>query len=184
MLTDTRNHRPATMVARSAANTMGYDLWQYSAAKRLRAEAIASAAAAFGRLIRRFLVAPLVGWYRRQRADEELLRSCEIEGARAGAELRAPVVVAVVRFVRQHVRAPLARWSAERRTVRELMQLDDQILADIGIRRSDIRRVAAGASRRPAQPAAEGTQVHTVPVASSGVGPRSADNDLHPPLAA
>lgn len=65
----------------------------------------------------------------------------------AQAEAIADAVIAVSRFVSNIAKslyAPVKAWRIQLRTREELDGLDDRALADIGLTRGDIRRVAAG----------------------------------------
>lgn len=63
------------------------------------------------------------------------------------AETIADAVIAVSTFIAKTaaaIYAPIKAWRLQLRTREELSALDDRALADIGLTRSDIRRVAAG----------------------------------------
>jgi len=65
----------------------------------------------------------------------------------AQAEAIADAVIAVATFLTNAVNwlyAPVKAWRLQLRTREELDSLDDRALADIGLTRGDIRRVAAG----------------------------------------
>lgn len=65
----------------------------------------------------------------------------------AQAEAIADAVIAVSNFVSKTaaaIYAPIKAWRTQLRTREELDSLDDRALADIGLTRGDIRRVAAG----------------------------------------
>lgn len=65
----------------------------------------------------------------------------------AQAEAIADAVIAVSNFVSKTaaaISAPIKAWRIQLRTREELDSLDDRALADIGLTRGDIRRVAAG----------------------------------------
>lgn len=49
------------------------------------------------------------------------------------------------RAVGRHVIAPLRRWRRARATYHALAELDDRLLKDIGVSRSDIRAISQGA---------------------------------------
>ena len=56
------------------------------------------------------------------------------------------------------VRAAIARWRQRQRAYGELMALDDRSLADIGIRREEIRAIVEGFQAEPRRaPAAPAT---------------------------
>ena len=93
--------------------------------------------------------------------------SIENKARLAQAEAIADAVIAVSNFVSKAAAAlyaPVKAWRIQLRTREELDSLDDRALADIGLTRGDIRRVAAGLwvpENRSAQIA------FTVPVAAS-----------------
>lgn len=58
---------------------------------------------------------------------------------------------------------PLRRHQVRRRVAAELGRLNDHLLRDIGIRRSDIETVAAAAGREHDEPAARCTARRPVP---------------------
>ena len=65
----------------------------------------------------------------------------------AQAEAIADAVIAISNFVTRTaaaIYAPIKAWRIQLRTREELDSLDDRALADIGLTRGDIRRVAAG----------------------------------------
>ncbi len=65
----------------------------------------------------------------------------------AQAEAIADAVIAISNFVTKTaaaIYAPVKAWRIQLRTREELDSLDDRALADIGLTRGDIRRVAAG----------------------------------------
>jgi uncharacterized protein YjiS (DUF1127 family) len=69
-----------------------------------------------------------------RRNMEPYLRSIEITGASGPRRRKRPMFLAVIRF--------LQSWRRYNASLRELSQLNDRQLADIGITRSDIPRVA------------------------------------------
>jgi uncharacterized protein YjiS (DUF1127 family) len=87
----------------------------------------------------------------------------------AQAEAIADAVIAVSTFFSKAAKwlyAPIQAWRIQLRTREELDGLDDRALADIGLTRGDIRRVAAGLwvpENRTAQNA------FTAPVAASNI---------------
>jgi uncharacterized protein YjiS (DUF1127 family) len=65
-----------------------------------------------------------------------------------------------VRFVRQALIEPIIRWQGRRATIEALSSLDDRMLADIGLWRSEIEQAVHGRIPRRAEalagvPAAE-----------------------------
>jgi len=77
------------------------------------------------------------------------------EAARARGETIARALKAVGRVITK-LAAPLVRWRNHRVALAELSALDDRTLADIGIARADITRVAAGMVITDAAPSAPG----------------------------
>jgi uncharacterized protein YjiS (DUF1127 family) len=112
-------------------------------ARRLQAEALSE--------IARKLVAKLRGWFGAP-GQIKATPVAPIDAPRYQAELAhaervARNLVAVgraLRLVAKRVAQPLIEWRQRHATFNELMSLDDRTLADIGISRADIPRVAAG----------------------------------------
>lgn len=71
-------------------------------------------------------------------------------------------------------RAAIAGWRQRQRAYGELMALDDRSLADIGIRREEIRAVVEGyyddAARRTAAPARASAPSHRQAAPAAGYG--------------
>ena len=75
----------------------------------------------------------------RRMQSEVLGRMVRMAGARVASALRAGLI------------APVVRWTRRRRTINELRELDDRMLADIGITRGDISLVIAGGDTSAAE---------------------------------
>ena len=73
----------------------------------------------------------------RRMQSEVFGRMVRMAGARVAGVLRAGLM------------APVVRWIHRRRAINELEQLDDRMLADIGITRWEIPMVVAGTLVRP-----------------------------------
>jgi uncharacterized protein YjiS (DUF1127 family) len=64
----------------------------------------------------------------------------EVEVALAARKMRTLLVYEMVKAIGARLKA----WNERRRTHTELSQLDDRILADIGVNRAEIGQIAAG----------------------------------------
>jgi uncharacterized protein YjiS (DUF1127 family) len=64
----------------------------------------------------------------------------EVEVALAARKMRTTLVYEMVKALAARLKA----WNDRRRTHAELVQLDDRILADIGVNRAEIEQIAAG----------------------------------------
>ena len=64
----------------------------------------------------------------------------EVEVALAARKMRTTLVYEMVKALGARLKA----WNDRRRTQTELAQLDDRILADIGVNRAEIGQIAAG----------------------------------------
>ena len=92
------------------------------------------------------------------------------EAARARGEALVAGLRAIGRMIAK-LAAPLVRWRSYRVALAELNALDDRTLADIGIVRADIARVAAGmvmrdASVRATRPVAAPANVNVRKIAA------------------
>jgi uncharacterized protein YjiS (DUF1127 family) len=112
------------------------------AARRMRAEAIAENTTKAFNVVKGFFATrpepPEVNTFEMSEQDK---------GRLAQAEAIADAVIAVSTFIARTaaaVYAPIRAWRIQMRTREELDALDDRALADIGLTRGDIRRVAAG----------------------------------------
>lgn len=126
--------RPAPVAA-------GHKLTELEKARVAQGEAIANTVILTQGKVREFFAArpaPAVEGYRL--SEQDLARLAQ-------AEAIADAVLAVSRFVSKLVSPIVAKakaWRIQSRTREELEALDDRTLADIGLTRNDIPRVAAG----------------------------------------
>ena len=153
----------AFVAARPAPTVVtGYKLTAQDQARLAQAETIANNTTKAFNVVKGFLTT------RPENTEVNTFKMNEQDKARlAQAEAIADAVIAVSNFVSKAAAAlyaPVKAWRIQLRTREELDSLDDRALADIGLTRGDIRRVAAGLwvpENRSAQIA------FTVPVAAS-----------------
>lgn len=75
-----------------------------------------------------------------QRLSAPVVKFDEVEIAQAARKMRTLLIYQAVK----ELGARLKAWNDRRRTQVELEQLDDRILADIGVNRAEIGQIAAG----------------------------------------
>jgi len=80
----------------------------------------------------------------------------------ARAEFIAETIVGAFRLVRRAIVTPLANWYRRERLYEELNSLSDRMLADIGLSRADVARVARAAYGSKDEAAAPAIQVRPV----------------------
>lgn len=64
------------------------------------------------------------------------------------------VAAGIAGFVRRSLIEPVVRWQRQRATIKALSALDDRMLADIGITRSEIEQLSRGRLPRHLEPVA------------------------------
>gem|GEM_PF-2998317 len=133
----------AFIAARPAPTVVtGYKLTPQEQARLAQAETIAQNTTKAINVVKGFFAT------RPENSEVNTFKMNEQDKARlAQAEAIADAVIAVSTFVTKAVAAiyaPVKAWRTQLRTREELDSLDDRALADIGLTRGDIRRVAAG----------------------------------------
>jgi len=126
--------------------------------RRMRAEAAAETFSAIGRFVKRLATGVATARTRRRvldqlhRLDDRMLRDIGLErttlaeAVDATLERRAPSwalesfsITGLGRALVAPIVRPIVRWHRHATTLGELEQLDDHLLADIGVNRGDLR---------------------------------------------
>ena len=115
-------------------------------------------------------------------------QTAEVRIAAANAEAISqvlhPLLVALVSGFQRWLAEPLVRWYGRRRVENQLMSMDDHMLADIGISRSQVQWVAWQAFRTPEETPQQAATVHHLPVEKKRQDAAAAADDPGHPLAA
>ena len=102
--------------------------------------------------------------------EEERLETLRIiarareEKAEAMAGLLRGAAVAVFGFANRWLVAPVVRWYQREQLRIQLASLDDRMLADVGLTRTEIPKLVKGMHRAPAQQPAASATLHHLPL--------------------